>query len=29
MGLRDLTSDVLFIGHNLVGYVMPTMLETA
>jgi hypothetical protein len=29
MGLRDLTFDILFIGHSLVGPVMPGMLETA
>jgi hypothetical protein len=29
MSLRDLTFDILFIGHSLVGPVMPDMLETA
>jgi hypothetical protein len=29
MGSRDLTFDILFIGHSLLGPVMPTILETA
>ncbi|AOL22386.1 hypothetical protein Ga0102493_111358 [Erythrobacter litoralis] len=29
MSLRDLTFDILFIGHSLVGPIMPDMLETA